>query len=166
MTIIIIILAIALQVFLSVKKVSPFLSLIFVAILTGLCLDIQPEALMKTVEKGVASTLGGLALIICLGAILGKILEISGAAEQISSTLIKSFGLKNIQWAVLLTGFLIGIPLFYNAGFVILVPLGFYAGKKNRIAFIIYSHSNGGISQYHALLSSTTSGSGCFSKCV
>jgi Gnt-I system high-affinity gluconate transporter len=84
MTIIIIILAIALQVFLSVKKVSPFLSLIFVAILTGLCLGIQPEALMKTVEKGVASTLGGLALIICLGAILGKILEISGAAEQIS----------------------------------------------------------------------------------
>ena len=136
MTIIIIILAIALQVFLSVKKVSPFLSLIFVAILTGLCLGIQPEALMKTVEKGVASTLGGLALIICLGAILGKILEISGAAEQISSTLIKSFGLKNIQWAVLLTGFLIGIPLFYNAGFVILVPLVFTLARKTGLPLL------------------------------
>ncbi len=136
MTFIIIILAIALQVFLSVKKVSPFLSLIFVAILTGLCLGIQPDVLIKTLEKGVGSTLGGLALIICLGAILGKILEISGAAEQISATLIKSFGLKNIQWAVLLTGFLIGIPLFYNAGFVILVPLVFTLAKKTGLPLL------------------------------
>jgi len=133
MTFIIILLAIALQVYLSVKKVSPFLSLIFVSIVTGLCLGIQPESLMKTVEKGVSSTLGGLALIICFGAILGKILEISGAAEQISSTLIKSFGKKNIQWAVLLTGFLIGIPLFYNAGFVILVPLVFTLARKTGL---------------------------------
>jgi Gnt-I system high-affinity gluconate transporter len=136
MTFIIILLAIALQVFLSVKKVSPFLSLIFVSIITGLCLGIQPEALMKTVEKGVSSTLGGLALIICFGAILGKILEISGAAEQISSTLIKSFGQKNIQWAVLLTGFLIGIPLFYNAGFVILVPLVFTLARKTGLPLL------------------------------
>ena len=136
MTFIIIILAIAMQVFLSVKKVSPFLSLIFVAIVTGLCLGIQPDALIKTLEKGVGSTLGGLALIICLGAILGKILEISGAAEQISTTLIKSFGLKNIQWAVLLTGFLIGIPLFYNAGFVILVPLVFTLARKTGLPLL------------------------------
>lgn len=136
MTILIIILAIALQVFLSVKKVSPFLSLIFVAILTGLCLGIPPEALIKTAEKGVSSTLGGLALIICLGAVLGKILEISGAAEQISATLIKGFGLKNIQWAVLLTGFLIGIPLYYNAGFVILVPLVFTLVRKTGLPLL------------------------------
>ncbi len=136
MTFIIIILAIALQVFLSVKKVSPFISLIFVAILTGLCLGIQPGDLIKTLEKGVGSTLGGLALIICLGAILGKILEISGAAEQISTTLIKSFGLKNIQWAVLVTGFLIGIPLYYNAGFVILVPLVFTLARKTGLPLL------------------------------
>ncbi len=136
MTFIIIILAIALQVFLSVKKISPFLSLIFVAIVTGLCLGIQPGELVKTLEKGVGSTLGGLALIICLGAILGKILEISGAAEQISVTLIKSFGLKNIQWAVLLTGFLIGIPLYYNAGFIILVPLVFTLARKTGLPLL------------------------------
>ena len=136
MQLLIIILAIALQIFLSVKKVSPFLSLIFVAIVTGLCLGIQPDMLMKTIEKGVGSTLSGLALIICLGAILGKFLEISGAAEQISTTLIKSFGLKNIQWAVLLTGFLIGIPLYYNAGFVILVPLVFTLARKTGLPLL------------------------------
>ncbi len=136
MIIITIIFAIGLQVFLSVKKVSPFLSLLIVALLTGLLLGMGPADLLKSVEKGVGSTLGGLALIICLGAILGKILEISGAAEQISATLIKSFGQKNIQWAVLLTGFLIGIPLYYNAGFIILVPLVFTLARKTGLPLL------------------------------
>jgi Gnt-I system high-affinity gluconate transporter len=118
MTILIIILAIALQVFLSVKKVSPFISLLIVAIATGLCLGMPAADLLKSIEKGVGSTLGGLALILCLGAVLGKILEESGAAEKITITLISGFGLKKIQWAVMLTGFLIGLPLYYNAGFV------------------------------------------------
>jgi len=136
MTFLIILLAIGFQVFLSVKKVNPFLSLLIVAILAGLCLGMPPEAVLKSMEKGVSSTLGGLALIICLGAILGKILEVSGAAEQISGTLIQSFGLKHIQWAVLLTGFFIGIPLYYNAGFIILVPLVFTLARKTGLPLL------------------------------
>ena len=112
------------------------MSLLIVAIVAGLCLGMQPADLLKSIEKGVGSTLGGLALIICLGAILGKILEISGAAEQISSTLIKAFGQKNIQWAVMLTGFLVGIPLYYNAGFVILVPLVFSVAKRSNLPLL------------------------------
>ena len=88
MQLLIIVLAIAFQIFLTAKKVSPFLSLLIVAILTGFLLGMQPAAIVASVEKGVGSTLGGLALIICLGAVLGKILEISGAGEQISGTLI------------------------------------------------------------------------------
>jgi len=136
LTILIIISAIALQVFLTVKKVSPFLSLLLVAIVSGLFLGMSPEKLLKTIETGVGSTLGGLALIICLGAVLGKVLEESGAAEKIAVTLIKSFGEKNIQWAVLLTGFLIGIPLYYNAGFIILVPLVFMLAKKTGLLLL------------------------------
>ena len=80
--------------------------------------------------------MGGLALIICLGAILGKILEVSGGAQRISSTLINAFGVKNIQWAVVLTGFLIGIPLYYNAGFVILVPLIFSLVRSTKMPLL------------------------------
>jgi Gnt-I system high-affinity gluconate transporter len=127
---------ICLQVFLTYKKLSPFLSLLIVAILSGLLLGMQPAALLQSIETGVGSTLGGLALVICLGAILGKILEESGAAEQIAVTLINAFGEKNIQWAVLLTGFLIGIPLYYNAGFVILVPLVFMLSKKTGLPLL------------------------------
>ncbi len=136
MTILIIILAIALQVFLSVKKISPFISLLIVAIATGLALGMPAADLLKSLEKGVGSTLGGLALILCLGAILGKILEESGAAEKITITLINGFGLKKIQWAVMLTGFLIGIPLYYNAGFVILVPLVFMLVRKTGLPLL------------------------------
>ncbi|MEN9685364.1 MAG: hypothetical protein RLZZ28_1150 [Bacteroidota bacterium] len=136
MTVIILLFAIALQIFLTIKKMSPFLSLLIVALVSGFLLGMDPAVILTSVEKGVGSTLGGLALIICLGASLGKILEVSGAAEQISATLIKGFGQKNIQWAVLLTGFLIGIPLYYNAGFVILVPLVFSITKRTGLPLL------------------------------
>lgn len=136
MPILILLLAIGLQVFLTAKKVSPFLSLLIVAIVAGFLLGMQPAAILSSVEKGVGSTLGGLTLIICLGAVLGKILEVSGAAERISLTLIRRFGEKNIQWAVTLTGLLVGIPLYYNAGFIILVPLVFSIARKAHLSLL------------------------------
>ncbi|HSC55416.1 MAG TPA: gluconate:H+ symporter [Phnomibacter sp.] len=136
MTFLIIALAVVLQVFLSIKKLSPFISLLLVAIVCGLLLGMPAADILKSIEKGVGSTLGGLALIICLGAVLGKILEVSGAAEQIAATLINKFGVQHIQWAVLLTGFLIGIPLYYNAGFVILVPLVFTLCRKTGLPIL------------------------------
>lgn len=136
MTFIIIALAISLQIFLSVKKVSPFISLLIVAILTGFFLGMKPVEIIKSIENGVGSTLSGLALILCLGAVLGKILEASGAAKKISSTLIKGFGIKNIQWSLLLTGFMVGLPLYYNAGFIILIPLVFSVARETRLPLL------------------------------
>ena len=133
MPLLIIAFGILIQVYLTYKKVSPFLSLLIVAILVGLFLGMEPMTLLRSIEVGVGSTLGGLALILCLGAILGKFLEQSGAIGQISSTLINQFGEKHVQWAVLLTGFLVGLPLYYNAGFVILVPLIFSVAKTTKL---------------------------------
>lgn len=133
MQLLIIALAVAIQIFLTAKKISPFLSLLIIAILSGLLLGMEPMEVVQSVERGVANTLGGLALIICLGAVLGKLLEVSGAAEQISGTLIRAFGSSSIQWAVLVTGLLIGIPLYYNAGFVILVPLVFSIARRAQL---------------------------------
>ena len=94
MKLLIILVAICFQIFLTYKKVSPFLSLLIVAILSGLFLGMAPMQIIGSIEKGVGNTLGGLALIICLGAILGKILEEGGAAEKISITLINGVGEK------------------------------------------------------------------------
>ncbi|MBL7710248.1 MAG: hypothetical protein JNJ86_14325, partial [Chitinophagaceae bacterium] len=79
MELLVIFFAICLQIFLTSKKVSPFLSLLVVAILAGLFLGMEPMQVIKSIEKGVGNTLGGLALIICLGAVLGKVLEAGGA---------------------------------------------------------------------------------------
>lgn len=136
MPLLIIAIGIVLQIFLTYKKMSPFLSLLLVAIFIGLLLGMNPAALVASVEKGVGSTLGGLALIICLGAILGKLLESSGAIGQITSSLINKFGEQHVQWAVLLTGFLVGLPLYYNAGFVILVPLVFSVARKTNLPLL------------------------------
>lgn len=136
MPFLILFLAIALQVYLTAKKVSPFLSLLIVSVLAALAFGMQPQAILSAIEKGVGSTLGGLALIICLGAALGRILEISGAAEQIAATLIQRFGSKNIQWAMLTTGFMVGLPLYYNAGFIILIPLVFTVARKTGLSLL------------------------------
>ena len=106
-------------------KVNAFLAFLIVSILAGLCLGIAMKDIMRSVYKGIGDTLGSLVIIIVLGAMLGKIVAESGAAQRIATVMMKSFGDKYIQWALMLTGFIIGIPLFYNVGFVLIIPMIF-----------------------------------------
>ena len=106
-------------------KIHPFLSFIIVSLLAGWWLGIPLEALVTSVKTGMGAMLGDLVIIICIGAMLGKLVAETGAAQKISDTLLKGFGEKRLQWAMMLTGFIVGIPLFYNVGFVLLVPLVF-----------------------------------------
>jgi len=101
------------------------LALLIVAVLTGLMLGLPVQKVMGSITNGIGSTLGGMVMVLALGAMVGKLAEDSGAAKKIVFVLIRLFGIRNIQWAVLLTGILVGIPLFYNAGFVVLIPLVF-----------------------------------------
>ncbi len=112
-------------IFLIFRKLNPMLALLIVAILLGLILQMPFLKVIASVSNGIGSTLGGLIMVLALGAMMGKLAEDSGAAKKIVIVLTNVFGLKNIQWAVLLTGILVGIPLFYNAGFVVLIPLVF-----------------------------------------
>jgi gluconate transporter len=106
-------------------RLNAFLSLILVALGLGLAEGMTAKAAITSVQKGVGDTLGSLALILGFGAMLGNLISESGAAQRITYSLMKKFGIKYIQWAVVLTGFLVGLPMFYNAGFVLLIPLVF-----------------------------------------
>jgi gluconate transporter len=108
-----------------VKKINPMLALLISAIITGLLLGMPIQQIMTSINNGIGSTLASMVMVLALGAMIGKLAEDSGAAKKIVYVLIRIFGFKNIQWAVLLTGILVGIPLFYNAGFVVLIPLVF-----------------------------------------
>jgi gluconate transporter len=106
-------------------RLNAFLALILVALGLGLAEGMTAKDALISVQNGVGSTLGSLALILGFGAMLGNLISSSGAAQRITYSLIRQFGTKHIQWAVVLTGFLVGLPMFYNAGFVLLIPLVF-----------------------------------------
>ena len=134
MTILIIILCIiSLILLITWGKFTPFLAFLVVSIVTGLFLGIPLTDISKSVTKGIGDTLGSLVVVIVLGAWLGKLVAESGAAERITSALVKAFGQKNINWALMLTGFIVGIPLFYNVGFVLLIPLIFSISYKYKL---------------------------------
>ncbi|MBC3787188.1 gluconate:H+ symporter [Spirosoma utsteinense] len=106
-------------------KLDTFISFIIVSVGIGLASGMEVTAVGKAIQTGIGSTLGDLVLIIGFGAMLGRIVAESGAARQITNVLIGWFGVKNIRWGLALAGFIIGIPLFYNASFIIVVPLIF-----------------------------------------
>ncbi len=106
-------------------KINPFLAFLVVSIAAGLLLGIPFDQVIASVQKGIGDTLGSLVIIIALGAMLGKLVADSGAAQKIASVMMTAFGEKHIQWALVVTGFIVGIPLFYGVGFVLLVPLIF-----------------------------------------
>lgn len=114
-------------------KVNAFLAFLVVSIVTGLLLGIPLNNIPQSVYKGIGDTLGSLVVVIVLGAMLGKLVAESGAAQRIAGVLMKMFGVKYIQWALMLTGFIIGIPLFYNVGFVLIIPLIFSVAYQYKL---------------------------------
>jgi Gnt-I system high-affinity gluconate transporter len=126
MTILIVLLSIIVLVLLITwVKLNAFLALLLVSIMAGLLLGIPLSGITQSVQKGIGDTLGSLVIIIALGAMLGKLVAESGAAQKISSFMMKIFGEKYIRWGLMVTGFVVGIPLFYNVGFVLMIPLIF-----------------------------------------
>ena len=106
-------------------KIDAFISFIIVSLVAGVALGIPLHEVPAVVNRGVGSIMEGLTLIIIFGAMLGKLVAESGAAGRIASVMVGAFGTRRIQWGLMLTGFAVGIPLFYNIGFVLLVPIIF-----------------------------------------
>jgi Gnt-I system high-affinity gluconate transporter len=106
-------------------KLNGFIALVVVAILVGIAEGMPVASVVKSVETGVGSTLGSLSLILGFGAMLGNLVAVSGAAQRITYGLLNRLGRSRVQWAVVLTGFIVGVPLFFSAGFVILIPIVF-----------------------------------------
>lgn len=126
MTIVIVICIILLLVVLITwAKLNPFIAFLVVSIIAGFALGIPANRVTGAIHKGIGDMLGSLTIIITMGAMLGKLVADSGAAQRIIDVLMQAFGKKNIQLALMVTGFIIGIPLFYTVGFVLMVPLIF-----------------------------------------
>ena len=117
-------------------KFNGFISFILVAIGIGIAQGMQLNYIVDSIENGIGNTLGFLVMILGFGAMLGKLVAESGAAQQITNGLIKIFGVNYTKVAVMLTGFIVGITMFYSVGFVILVPLVFTVAKATGLSLI------------------------------
>jgi gluconate:H+ symporter, GntP family len=134
-------------------KVYPFLVLIIVSLLLGLAVGMPAGTIVKSFETGNGNTLGHIAIVVGLGTMLGKMMAESGGAERIAMTLINWFGEKNIHWAMMCVAIIVGLPVFFEVGFVLLIPIAFNVAKRTgKSLLLIGMPMVAGLSVVHGLI--------------
>lgn len=117
-------------------KLNTFISFVIVSLGLGFAFGLPVEDVTGAIKRGIGATLGFLVIILGFGAMLGKLVADSGAAQRIADTLIDIFPKRYVQWAVVITGFIVGIPLFYSVGFVIMLPLVFMVAARTKLPML------------------------------
>ena len=131
---------IALLLFLVIRlRVPAFLALLVTSLLVGLSSGLEPAQVIDSIKNGMGGTLGFVAIVVGLGAILGQILESSGGIQRIADSLIKSFGPSKIQWSLGVTGFIVAIPVFFDVAFIILAPLLYGLANRSGRSLLYYA---------------------------
>src|SRR5580658_3260507 len=134
-------------------KVYPFLVLIIVSLLLGLVSGMPMDTIVKSFETGNGNTLGHIAIVVGLGTMLGKMMAESGGAERIATTLIDRFGEKHIHWAMMVVAIIVGLPVFFEVGFVLLIPIAFNVAKRTgKSLLLIGLPMIAGLSVVHGLI--------------
>jgi Gnt-I system high-affinity gluconate transporter len=126
----------ALLLLIIVLRINAFIAFVIVSLCVGTAIGMPPTEVAMSVQRGMGDTLGFLVLILGFGSMLGKLVADSGAARKITEKLIALFGRKHIQWAVVLAGFIVGLPMFFSVGFVILIPLLFTIAVSTGIPLL------------------------------
>lgn len=135
-----VLLGIALLLFLILKlKIQAFLALLIVCIAVGILAGMPALEIMETMREGMGSTLGFVATVVGLGALFGGILEQSGGAQRLASFMLKKTGEKNAPWAMMVTGFAVAIPVFFDVAFIILVPITYALSKRTGKSLLLYA---------------------------
>ena len=128
---------VALVVLIARFKLNPFVTLVVVSLLLGVAVGMPMGGIVKAFETGVGNTLGHIALVVALGTMLGKMMAESGGAERIAHTVIAAFGEKRVHWAMVTIAFLVGLPVFFEVGFVLLVPIAFTVAKRTGTSMVL-----------------------------
>ncbi|WP_035061344.1 GntT/GntP/DsdX family permease, partial [Andreprevotia chitinilytica] len=128
---------IALVLLIARYKLNPFITLTIVSFGLALVAGMPAKDIVSSYEAGVGKTLGHIALIVALGTMLGKMMAESGGAERIAATLIGKFGEKNVHWAMVCIAFLVGLPIFFEVGFVLLIPIAFNVARRTGTSMLM-----------------------------
>lgn len=111
-------------------RMHPLLALLIVSIGVGFATGMEPVAIVKNLSNGAGKTLGAVGVVIALGAMLGKILADSGTTERLANAILSHTSPRMIPWAMTLVAFVIGIPMFFEVGLVVMLPLIFSVARK------------------------------------
>jgi GntP family gluconate:H+ symporter len=134
-------------------KIYPFLVLIIVSLLLGLVAGMPMQTIVKSFETGNGNTLGHIAIVVGLGTMLGKMMAESGGAERVATTLINWFGEKHIHWAMMVVAIIVGLPVFFEVGFVLLIPIAFNVARRtNKSLLLVGLPMVAGLSVVHGLI--------------
>lgn len=134
-----VIVGISVLLFLILKlRIQAFIALLIASIVVGVIAGMPPMDIITTIQQGMGNTLGFVAVVVGLGAMFGAILEHSGGAEALANYLLQKFGEKNASWALMITGFFIAIPVFFDVAFIILVPLIYSLQRKTKKSLLLY----------------------------
>ncbi|MEX2231803.1 MAG: gluconate:H+ symporter [Cyclobacteriaceae bacterium] len=137
MSILIVLFCIAVLVLLITQfKINAFLAFLVITILAGFLLGVDASQITRSIQKGIGDMLGSLVIVIVGGAMLGKLVAESGGAQRIAAGMMYFFGERYIHWGLMVTAFVIGIPLFYNVGFVLVVPLIFSVAYRYKFPVV------------------------------
>ena len=113
-------------------KFQPLIAILIAALSIGVFAGMPVSMIGDTVSKGMGETLKGIDLLVGLGSMFGAILEISGGAERVALTMMSKFGEKRAPWALGITGMVTAIPVFFDAGLIILIPLAFSIARRAK----------------------------------
>ena len=127
---------VALIVLIAKFRLHPFVVLISVSIAMGVAAGMPLPTIVKAFQDGVGTSLGFIAVVVGLGTMLGKMMAESGGAARIAKTLIGVFGEKHVHWAIMFVAFIVGIPVFFQVGFVLLIPLVFTIARQTGTSLI------------------------------
>ena len=119
-------------------KIHAMISILIGAITIGLVAGMPFSEIVLAVNDGIGNTLKGIALLVGLGSMFGAILEASGGAQTLAVTMVRKFGDEKAAWALGLTGLVIAMPVFFDAGLIILIPLAFSLLKKTKRSTLFY----------------------------
>ena len=128
---------VALVVLIARYKLNPFVTLVVVSLALGVSVGMPMGGIVKAFETGVGNTLGHIALVVALGTMLGKMMAESGGAERVAHTVIAAFGERRVHWAMAVIAFIVGIPVFFEVGFVLLVPIAFTVAKRTGTNMVL-----------------------------
>jgi Gnt-I system high-affinity gluconate transporter len=117
-------------------RLDTFISFMIVSVSIGLTSGLGIHRITDAIQRGIGNIMGSLVIILGFGAMLGRLIAESGAAQQITGSLVGLAGIRRIQWAMALSGFLVGIPMFYSAGFMVLLPLIFSVGAVTGLPIL------------------------------